>query len=109
MQLCKSLGREHLNAQLRNSKDTALHKAAAAGASSQVAPAPSRAAPPVTCSAARRSPSAAGSLPCVTALLQHGVSTVVTNASIQNAADVPRRPAHQRPRLGEEPLDVLDV
>ena len=37
MQLCKSLGREHLNAQLRNSKDTALHKAAAAGTSSQVA------------------------------------------------------------------------
>jgi len=24
-------------------------------------------------------------------------------------ADVPCRPAHQRPRLGEEPLDVLDV
>ena len=37
MQLCKSLGREHLNAQLRSSKDTALHKAAAAGASSQAA------------------------------------------------------------------------
>jgi hypothetical protein len=33
VQLCKSLGREHLNAQLRNSKDTALHKAASAGTS----------------------------------------------------------------------------
>ena len=96
MQLCKSLGREHLNAQLRNSQDTALHKAAAAGTRHRKSP--------VTCSAARRSPSAAGSLPCVTALLQHGVSTVVTNASKKTAADVPRRPMHQRSRLGEEPL-----
>ncbi len=96
MQLCKSLGREHLNAQLRNSKGTTLHKAAAAGTSSQVAR--------HACSAVRLSPSAAGSLPCVTALLQHGVSTVVTNASKKTAADVPRRPMHQRSRLGEEPL-----
>ena len=36
--------------------------------------------PPVTCSAARRSPSAAGSLPCVTALLQHGASTVTASS-----------------------------